>query len=344
MSTPAPRITLVDATLRDGSHAKEHQFTVAEVRAVSRALDRAGVDVIEVSHGDGLGGSSLNFGRSGTDELTLIAAAAEELRQARLSVLLIPGVGVKDDLRRALERGASVARIATHCTEADIAEQHIGLARELGMTAIGFLMLSHMISPAELARQAAIMAGAGAEAVYVTDSAGSLLPSDARSRVAALRDALPETIAIGFHGHQNMSCAVANSLAAVEAGATWIDGCSRGLGAGTGNAPTEILAAVFEKAGIEVGADVFALMNVAEEIVAPLMPRPLIVDRSGLTLGFAGVYSSFLVHAEHASEQFGVPVEEILIAVGRRCPVAGQEDMIVAVGAELAERRARENQ
>jgi 4-hydroxy 2-oxovalerate aldolase len=329
-------ITLCDSTLRDGSHPMAHRYSAPQVATVAAALDGAGVPVIEVSHGDGLGGSSFNYGFSGTDELELIGAAVEAVENARIAVLLIPGIGVQDDLTAAQERGASVTRIATHCTEADIAIQHIGRARELGLTTAGFLMMAHMSEPAELAEQARIMADAGAQVVYVTDSAGALLPSGAAARVAALRDALPAEVEVGFHGHQNLALGVGNSLAAIDAGATWIDACTRGLGAGAGNTPTEALVAACAKDGIETGVDVLAIAEVAETTVAPLMPREQILDRDSLVLGYAGVYSSFLLHARRAQERFGVPAEEILLELGRRGTVGGQEDWIIDVAAELA--------
>jgi 4-hydroxy 2-oxovalerate aldolase len=329
-------ITLCDSTLRDGSHPMAHQYTVEQVATVAAALDGAGVPVLEVTHGDGLGGSSFNYGFSGTSDLDLVAAASEAVEKARIAVLLIPGIGVQDDLIAARERGASVARIATHCTEADIAIQHIGRARELGLTSIGFLMMSHMNTPAGLAAQAKIMADAGAEVVYVTDSAGALLPSGAAARVAALRSALPREVEVGFHGHQNLALGVGNSLAAIDAGATWIDGCTRGLGAGAGNTPSEALVAACARGGIETGVDVLALADIAETVVAPMMPREQILDRDSLVLGYAGVYSSFLLHARRAEERFGVPAGEILLELGRRKTVGGQEDWIIGVAAELA--------
>jgi 4-hydroxy 2-oxovalerate aldolase len=330
------QVTIVDSTLRDGSHAKRHQFTAEHVRAVAGALDRAGVPAIEISHGDGLGGSSYNYGFSLVDEYDLLAAAAEVVERARLAVLLIPGIGVKEDLERARELGASVVRVATHCTEADIAEAHLRHARALGYTAIGFLMMAHMTPPGKLADQARIMAGAGAEVVYVTDSAGTLLPHEAEARVTALRKALPDDVAIGFHGHQNLGLAVANSLAACRAGATWIDGCSFGMGAGAGNAPTELLAAAFAKAGIETGVDPFAALDVAADVVAPLLDRPQLIERESIVLGYAGVYSSFLLHARRAADRFGVSPTDILIEAGRRKTVGGQEDMLIEIAAALA--------
>ncbi|HXF71721.1 MAG TPA: 4-hydroxy-2-oxovalerate aldolase [Actinomycetota bacterium] len=336
---PAPAFRLTDTTLRDGSHAVSHRFTVEQVRAVARALDRAGVPVIEVSHGDGLGGSSFNYGFSATDERELLAAAAEEVSRAKLAVLLLPGIGVAEDLRVVRDLGASVARVATHCTEADISPQHIGMAKDLGMEAVGFLMMAHMIEPAALAGQARIMEDAGADCVYVTDSAGAMTVPDARARVAALREAL--SCEVGFHAHNNLSLAVANSLAAIEEGATQIDGCLCGLGAGAGNCPSEILVAVCDKLGVPTGVDALALMDAAEEVVRPFMPRPQVIDRAGLLLGYAGVYSSFLLHAERAAQRFGVDAKDILIELGRRKVVGGQEDMIVDVAVELSRGRAR---
>ena len=329
-------ITLVDSTLRDGSHAKRHRITAPEARDVSAGLDRAGVPIIEISHGDGLGGSSFNYGFSETDEYELMRAGVEAMARARLAVLLLPGIGVKDDLVRARDQGASVARVATHCTEADISPSHLALSRELGYTAVGFLMMAHMNSPGGLAEQAQIMVDAGAEVVYVTDSAGALIPDQVRARVSALREALPAEVEVGFHGHQNLSLAVANSLAAVGEGATWIDGCTCGMGAGAGNAPTELLVAACAKAGIDTGVDVFAMMDVAEEVVRPMLDRPQVVDRAALILGYAGVYSSFLLHAERAAQRFGVSAKDILVEVGARGAVGGQEDLIIDIAVELA--------
>lgn len=330
------RITVVDSTLRDGSHAKRHQFTEAEVRDVACGLERAHLPIIELSHGDGLGGSSINYGFSLVDEFRLLAVVASELKNTRLAVLMLPGVGVKADLTRAADTGATVARIATHCTEADISEQHMGLARSLGMTVVGFLMMAHMVSAAKLAEQAKIMAEAGAQVVYVTDSAGALLPNHTADRIRALREALPSEVEVGFHGHQNLYLGVANSLVAIEAGATWIDGCTCGLGAGAGNTPTEVLVAVCDRLGIETGIDLFSMMDVAEEVVRPMMPRPQVVDRAGLILGYAGVYSSFLLHAERAAARFGVSSKDILIEAGRQKAVGGQEDLIIEIAAQLA--------
>jgi 4-hydroxy-2-oxovalerate aldolase len=331
-----PAVTLVDSTLRDGSHAKRHQLSVEQVTAVSTALDGAGVDVIEVSHGDGLGGASFNYGFALTDEYELIEAAVKAVERAQIAVLLLPGIGVKEDLARARDLGASVTRIATHSTEADVSPSHIAFARELGYKTCGFLMMAHMNSPEGLLEQAKIMEAAGAEVVYVTDSAGALLPDTVKARVEALRGGLEPCTEVGFHGHENLSLGVANSVAAVETGATYVDGCTCGLGAGAGNAPTEVLTAVFEKLGIEVNARTFPMLDVAEEVVRPIMDRPQVVDRASLILGYAGVYSSFLLHAERAAERFDVSTKDILVEVGKRKAVGGQEDLIIEIAAELA--------
>ena len=331
------KLRICDVSLRDGSHVIRHQFTVPQVVSIASGLDAAGLHMVEVSHGDGLGGSSLQFGRSHTDELELIRAAREVLKRAKLTVLLLPGVGTRDDLKAAHALGAEVVRVATHCTEADIAAQHIGLARELGMEVAGFLMMAHMNPPRELAAQARLMESYGAHAVYVTDSAGALTIPAARDRVRALRDALG--CEVGFHAHNNLSLAVANTLVAIEEGATWIDAAVRGFGAGAGNTPTEVLAAVLDKLGLNPGLDVFKLMDVAEELVPPVMQRPALIDRASLTLGYCGVYSSFLRHAERAAERFGVDAREILVELGRRNAVGGQEDMIIDVAVELAQRK-----
>jgi 4-hydroxy 2-oxovalerate aldolase len=336
-----PAYRLTDSTLRDGSHALAHQYTVDQVVAIAGALDAAGVPVIEISHGDGLGGSSFNYGFSRQDERNLIAAAAGVVKQAKLAVLLLPGIGLAEDLDEVHALGARVARIATHCTEADIAIQHLETAKRLGMETVGFLMMSHMIEPAELLRQARIMEAAGADCVYVVDSAGAMTTEDARVRVRALKDGLAPGTQVGIHAHNNLSLAVANSIAALEEGADQVDGCSRGLGAGAGNCPTEILVAVSEKAGYPTGIDPLAIMDVAEDVVAPIMPRPQLIDRNGLTLGYAGVYGSFLLHAQRAAERFGVDARDILLELGRRKVVGGQEDMIVDVALELSRKAAR---
>jgi 4-hydroxy 2-oxovalerate aldolase len=336
--TIANDVRLTDATLRDGSHAMAHQFTEVQVRDTARALDRAGVEVIEVSHGDGIGGSSFNYGFSHTEEMTLIAAAREEARTARIAVLLVPGIGTADDLRRARDAGADVVRVATHCTEADVSPEHFALARELGMETVGFLMMAHRTSPEELAKQARIMVDAGCQCPYVTDSAGALLMDDARARFEALLAEVGDEAWVGYHGHQNMSMGVPNSVIAAELGVKQIDGSLCALGAGSGNTPTEVIAAVFDRMGISTGVDVAALLDAAEDVVRPYLPRWPKMDRNAIVQGWAGVYSSFLLHAEHAAERYKVPAHEILRRCGEVGLVGGQEDMIIDVAIQLAER------
>lgn len=331
---------LTDSTLRDGSHAIKHQFTVDQVRDVVRGLDRAGVEVIEVSHGDGLGGSSFNYGFSANDEMELLRAAVEVAEHARIAVLMLPGIGVKSDLERAADIGVSVARIATHCTEADISEQHIALSKDLGMESVGFLMMAHMSTPEDLLAQARLMESYGADAVYVVDSAGAMTVSDAQARVATLQNGLE--CEVGLHAHNNLSLAVANSLAAIGEGVNQVDGCLTGLGAGSGNCPTEVLVAACDKAGYETGIDLGALLDVATDVVRPLSPSQGVIDRDGLMLGYAGVYGSFLLHAKRAAELYGVATDDILLELGRRGAVGGQEDMIIDVALDL--RRAADAQ
>ncbi len=328
-------VRITDSTLRDGSHAMRHRFTEDQVRQVVSALDAAGVEVIEVSHGDGLGGSSFNYGFSAVDEIHLIRAAVEEAKAAKIAVLLLPGVGTVEDLREAREAGASVARIATHCTEADVSVQHFGAARDLGMETVGFLMLAHRLEPAGLARQARIMADAGAQCVYVVDSAGALILADAQARVRALVEEIGPDAQVGFHGHQNLSLGVANSVLAYQQGATQIDGALCALGAGAGNSPTEVLAATFDRMGIRTGVNVQGVLAAAEEVVRPIIPRLPWMDRSSVIQGYAGVYSSFLLHAQRAAERYDVPAHAILQRVGEAGYVGGQEDMIIDVALQL---------
>ncbi len=329
----APRVT--DTTLRDGSHAMKHQFTREQVQKIVQALDAAGVPVIEVTHGDGLAGSSIQYGFSGTSEMELIETARQAASRAKIAALLIPGIGTRQELREAAARGVQVVRIATHCTEADISEQHFGLAKELGLETVGFLMMAHMRPPEFLAEQAALMQSYGADCVYIVDSAGAMLPDDARARVRALKERL--SVQVGFHAHNNLGLAIGNTLAALEAGADQVDGCLRGLGAGAGNAPTELIAAVLDRLGINPGLDVFALMDAAEYIVAPIMPYQPIPDRDAITIGYAGVYSTFLLHARHIAAEFGLDPRELLVELGRRQAVAGQEDWILDVAVDLVQ-------
>lgn len=327
-----PRVT--DTSLRDGSHPMRHQYTVEQVREVVRALDESGVPVIEVAHGDGLGGSSTQYGFSRTQEMDLISAAVETAKGAKITALLLPGIGTRKELKDAVERGVKVLRIATQCTEADVSEQHFGMAKELGLETVGFLMMSHMRPPELLAEQALLMESYGADCVYVVDSAGAMLPQDAAKRVRALKEAL--SVEVGFHAHNNLGVAIGNSIAALEAGADQLDGSLRGLGAGAGNAPTELLAAVLTKMGLETGLDVFGLMDAAEYVIAPMMPYEPTTNRDAITIGYAGVYSTFLLHARKAGERHGVDPREILVELGRRQAVAGQEDWILDVALELA--------
>jgi 4-hydroxy 2-oxovalerate aldolase len=333
------QIRITDSTLRDGSHALAHQFTEEQVRAVVAALDAASVPVIEVSHGDGLGGSSFNYGFSAVDELRLIRAAVDEATRARIAVLLLPGIGTIEHLKQAHDAGAEVARIATHCTEADVSAQHFAAARALGMETVGFLMLSHRLGPEELARQGRIMVDAGAECVYVVDSAGALMLGDTQARIDALMHEFRGQAQVGFHGHQNLSLGVANSVLAQQSGATQIDGALCALGAGAGNAPTEVLAATFDRLGVTTGVVVPAVLAAAEEVLRPIVPRLPWLDRASIVQGHAGVYSSFLLHAERASERYGVPAHEILQRVGEAGYVGGQEDMIIDIALQLAEER-----
>ena len=333
---------LIDSTLRDGSHAISHQYDEDDVIAIVRGLSAAGVQVIEIAHGDGLGGSSFNYGFSKVHEKELIARASQEAGDSTIACLLLPGVGLADDLKDVKELGVGMARIATHCTEADISEQHIQMAKKLDMEAIGFLMMAHMNSPEGLVEQALLMQSYGADAIYIADSAGAMTTEDVQRRVSALVKALD--IPLGVHAHNNLAMAVSNSIAAYQEGAANLDGTSAGLGAGAGNCPTEILAAVSNKYGIETGVDALKLMDVAEEVVRPIMPRQQVIDRAGLILGYAGVYGSFLLHSQKAAERYAVPQAEILMELGRRKVVGGQEDMIIDVALELARKHAEANE
>ena len=333
-------IRITDSSLRDGSHAKRHQFTVAEVTAVVAALDAAGVPVIEVTHGDGLGGSSFTYGLSRTPEQELIKAAVRTATRAKIAFLMLPGIGLFDDIREAAGNGATVCRIASHCTEADITEQHFGLARELGLETVGFLMMAHSQPPEALAKQARIMADAGCQCVYVVDSAGALVLDQTADRVAALVAELGGDAQVGFHGHENLGLGVGNSIVAARAGALQIDGSTRRFGAGAGNTPIEAFVAAADKVGIRTGIDVLKIIDAAEDVVRPAMDGECELDRLALLMGYAGVYSSFLKHAYRQAERYDVSGAELLLRAGQRKLVGGQEDQLIDIALELVSEKS----
>ncbi|MCB5944717.1 4-hydroxy-2-oxovalerate aldolase [Acidocella sp. KAb 2-4] len=333
------KVLIHDMCLRDGMHAKREQISLEQMVKVATALDAAGVPMLQVTHGAGLGGNSIQHGFAPHSNEAYISAVAAAVKRATLSVLLIPGLGTMRELDSAFQCGARSVHVATHCTEADTAQQHIAYGRKLGMDTSGFLMMAHLNSPEGIAAQGRLMESYGAQTVYVTDSAGYMLPGDVTARIAALRDALKPETEIGFHGHHNMGMGIANSIAAIAAGASRTDASVAGLGAGAGNTPLEVFVAVCERMGIETGCDLFALMDMAEDIIVPMMDHMVRVTREALTLGFAGVYSTFLLHAKRAEARYGVPARDILVELGRRKMIGGQEDMIEDTALTMARER-----
>jgi 4-hydroxy-2-oxovalerate/4-hydroxy-2-oxohexanoate aldolase len=333
------KITLHDMTLRDGMHPKRHQMSLDQMKAIATGLDAAGVPLIEVTHGDGLGGSSVNYGFPAHTDEEYLSTVIPLMKRAKVSALLLPGIGTVDHLKMAHELGVATIRVATHCTEADVSEQHITAARKLGMDTVGFLMMAHMNSPEGLVKQALLMESYGANCIYITDSAGFMLPDDVTARLSAVRAALKPETELGFHGHHNLAMGVANSLAAIEAGATRIDAAAAGLGAGAGNTPMEVLVAVLDRMGANTGVDVWKIQDVAEDLVVPIMDFPIRIDRDALTLGYAGVYGSFLLFAKRAAAKYGLSARDILVELGQRKMVGGQEDMIEDTALTMARAR-----
>ncbi len=336
MDLKGKRVTVHDMSLRDGMHPKRHQISLEQMVAVATGLDAAGVPLVEVTHGDGLGGASINYGFPAHTDEEYLKAVVPKMQRAKISALLLPGIGTVDHLQMAVDCGVSTIRVATHCTEADVSRQHIGMAKKLGVDTVGFLMMAHMVTPEQLVAQATLMADYGANCIYCTDSAGYMLPDDVTARIGALRAGLPDSIEVGFHGHHNLGMGIANSLAAIDAGAARIDGSCAGLGAGAGNTPLEVFVAVLDRMGADHGIDLYKIMDVAEDLVVPMMDTPVRIDRDALVLGYAGVYSSFLLFAQRAGAKYGISSRDLLVELGRRKTVGGQEDMIEDLALDMA--------
>lgn len=337
MDLKGRKITVHDMCLRDGMHPMRHQITVDQMVTVAKAMEEAKVPLIEVTHGDGLGGRSVNYGFPAASDEEYLRAVCKVVNNTKVSALLLPGIGTVDHLKMAVDCGISTIRVATHCTEADVSEQHIGMASQIeGLDTVGFLMMAHMIPADALVKQLQLMESYGANCVYITDSAGYMLPDDVSARVGLARRELHPQTEIGFHGHHNLAMGIANSLAAVEAGADRIDGSMAGLGAGAGNTPLEVFIAVCERMGVETGVDLFKAMDIAEDLIVPMMEQPIRIDRDALTLGYAGVYSSFLLFAKRSAEKYNLSSRDILVELGRRKTVGGQEDMIEDLALDMA--------
>lgn len=336
MNLKGKKVTIHDMCLRDGMHPKQHKITVEQMVTIAKAMDEAGVPMIEVTHGDGLGGASVNYGFPAATDEQYLRAVCGAVKNAKVSALLLPGIGTVDHLKMAVDCGIRTIRVATHCTEADVSEQHINMARKMNLDTVGFLMMAHMIEPEQLTEQLLLMESYGANCVYITDSAGYMLPDDVAVRIKHARAALKPETELGFHGHHNMSMGVMNSLAAVEAGANRIDGSVAGLGAGAGNTPLEVFCAVADRMGLETGVDLFKIMDVAEDLIFPMMDHIVRIDRDALTLGYAGVYSSFLLFAKRSAAKYGLSSRDILVELGRRRTVGGQEDMIEDLALDMA--------
>ncbi|MCB5163032.1 4-hydroxy-2-oxovalerate aldolase [Marinomonas algarum] len=332
-------VILHDMSLRDGMHAKRHQISLNEMVNIATAMDEAGMPLIEVTHGDGLGGASVNYGFPAHSDEEYLKAVVPKMKQAKISALLLPGIGTVDHLKMAKDCGVSTIRVATHCTEADVSQQHITMARKMDMDTVGFLMMAHMVSAEKIVEQARLMVSYGANCIYCTDSAGYMLPDEVTEKIGLLKAELGPDIELGFHGHHNMAMGVANSLAAIEAGCSRIDGSVAGLGAGAGNTPLEVLVAVLNRMSCHTGIDLYKIMDVAEDLITPMMDHPIRLDRDSLTLGYAGVYSSFLLFAKRAEAKYGIQARDILVELGRRGTVGGQEDMIEDLALTMAKAR-----